>query len=275
MTPPADTTAQPFPWDLVAAGTGACAVVMLILWVLAWRHRDAGLVDVGWAACLGGLAVAWAVFADGSALQRTLAGALGGLWGLRLSLHLLTDRVLGAKQEDGRYKAMREHFGANANLHFLWFFQAQAVLAVALSLVFLLAARNPSEQIAPGQWFGLGLFVLAKLGETLADRQLARFRRDPSNTGRTCRSGLWRYSRHPNYFCEWLIWCAFALVATPAPAGLWAWLAPMVMFLFVTRVTGIPYTEQQSLRSRGEDYRLYQRETNAFFPWFPRTETSQ
>lgn len=268
------TTSAPFPWTLVAQGWLAASVVMVALWVAAKRHRDAGLVDVGWAACLGGLAVAWSLLADGAGVQRALIGALGGLWGLRLAWHLLTDRVIG-QEEDGRYQALRAHWGDSADLHFIWFFQAQALLAVGLSLTFLLAARNPASELAVVQWAGLALFAAAKLGEIVADRQLARFRRDPNNKGKTCRVGLWRYSRHPNYFCEWLIWCAFALVATPAPGGAWAWLAPVAMYVFITRVTGIPYTEAQSLRSRGEDYRRYQRETNAFFPWFPSAETSR
>ena len=262
-------SASALPWTLLGLGWAAGALLMLVLWALSRRHRDAGVVDVGWAALLGALAVMLAWTGDGHPTQRLLIGTLGGLWGLRLATHLLFDRVLG-KPEDGRYRALRQHWGPRADVHFLWFFQVQALLAVVLSLPFALAAGNPSPRLALLQWCGLALFVGAKLGETVADRQLARFRADPHNRGRTCRRGPWRWSRHPNYFCEWLVWCAFALLALPAPHGAWALLAPALMYLMVTRVSGIPWTEAQALRSRGDDYRRYQAETNAFFPGPPR-----
>ena len=122
------------------------------------------------------------------------------------------------------------------------------------------------------EWFGFILWLVALGGETLADRQLAGFKADPSNRGKVCRTGLWRSSRHPNYFFEWLVWVSLFVVALPAP---WGWItifAPALMLFFLLRVTGIPYTEQQSLRSKGDAYRAYQRTTNAFFPWFPKKE---
>lgn len=254
--------------DLLVQAWIASAALMAVLWGFAVRHRDAGLVDVGWAASLCGMAIFYAVAGEGSDVQRLLAGAVGGLWGGRLAWHLLTDRVLG-KPEDGRYKALREHWGDRANLQFVWFFQAQAALAALLSIPFLVIAHTELAALAPVQYAGLAVFVVAKTGEAISDRQLAAWRRNPDNKGKTCREGLWRYSRHPNYFFEWLIWWGFALLAGPAPYGPWMWLGPVVMYVFVTRLTGIPYTEQQALRSRGDDYRRYQQTTNAFFPWFP------
>lgn len=265
MLPPVESLAPLLPaWFAAAAFMG-------VLWFVQRGLGDAGIVDVGWAAALGALAVAFALLGDGAPVQRLLVGTLGGLWGLRLALHLLLDRVIG-KPEDGRYRALREHWGTRADAHFIWFFQLQALVAAALSLPFLLAADNPRPELASVQWAALALFVLAKAGESLADRQLARWRADPAHRGRTCRHGLWRLSRHPNYFCEWLVWCAFALLAWPAPGGALALLAPLLMLLLVTRVSGIPHTEAQALRSRGADYEAYQRTTSAFFPWFPRPD---
>lgn len=261
-------------WTLPIFGWAGSAALMAVLWVVARAQRNANWVDVGWAASLLGLALLYAVAGTGSGVQRLLAGLVGGVWAGRLTLHLLFDRTLG-EPEDGRYRYLREHWGARADAHFVWFFQAQALLAVLLSLPFFLIASHPDGSIGPIQWAGLALFLVAKAGETVADRQLARWRRDPANAGRTCRAGMWRYSRHPNYFCEWLIWCGFALVATPAPFGTWAWIAPALMYVLVTRVTGIPYTEMQAVRSRGDDYRRYQATTNAFFPWFPRVEPAR
>ncbi|MGA1526034.1 MAG: DUF1295 domain-containing protein [Planctomycetota bacterium] len=260
-------------WSALLWGWAGSAVLMAVLHLVAVRVRNANWVDVGWAASLLGLILGFAVTGPGALEQRLLLGAVGGAWALRLTLHLLLDRTFG-EPEDGRYAHLRAHFGPRANLHFVWFFQAQAVLAVGLSVPFLLWAHSSVAGITSWQWAGVFLFVAAKTGETVADRQLAAWRHDPANRGRTCRSGMWRYSRHPNYFCEWLIWCAFAWIATPAPYGSWAWIAPAVMLVLITRVTGIPYTEMQALRSRGDDYRAYQRTTSAFFPWPPRADAA-
>ena len=112
--------------------------------------------------------------------------------------------------------------------------------------------------------------MVAVAGEALADRQLAAFQADPGSRGGTCRAGLWPYSRHPNYFFEWLTWVAYAAFALPSPWG-WTFVcAPLLMLFLRFRVTGIPMAEEQALRSRGDDYREYQRTTSAFFPWFPK-----
>jgi protein-S-isoprenylcysteine O-methyltransferase Ste14 len=126
-----------------------------------------------------------------------------------------------------------------------------------------------AERDASSRLGGAQMMLLAVGGEALADHQLHAHRRDPAQHGRTCRRGLWAWSRHPNYFFEWLTWCGIALVAAPA-AGWWAALQPVAMFVLVRFVSGVPYTELQALKSRGDDYRRYQQETNAFVPWWPR-----
>jgi cyclopropane-fatty-acyl-phospholipid synthase len=113
------------------------------------------------------------------------------------------------------------------------------------------------------------LAALALYGETTADQQLAEFRNNPEHRGLSCRNGWWRYSRHPNYFFEWLHWFAYPLMGWGGEYQYWLWLAPVLMFCFLYFFTGIPFTEQQALRSRGEDYRLYQKTTSMFFPWWP------
>ena len=122
---------------------------------------------------------------------------------------------------------------------------------------------------------GVAIWAIGVAGEAVADAQLARFRADPGHRGRTCRAGLWRYSRHPNYFFEWLTWWAYVAIAWGAPHGWVALFGPAVMLLFLFKVTGIPYTEAQALRSRGDDYRAYQRTTSAFVPWFPRADAEE
>jgi steroid 5-alpha reductase family enzyme len=112
---------------------------------------------------------------------------------------------------------------------------------------------------------------VAWIGESAADFQLMYFKSKPANHGVICQVGLWKYSRHPNYFFESLIWIAFALFAMGSPYGYVALIAPMLILYFLFRVTGIPATEAQALRSKGESYRRYQQTTSAFVPWFPRS----
>ncbi|MBK7405983.1 MAG: DUF1295 domain-containing protein [Phycisphaerales bacterium] len=245
------------------------ALAMLTLWFVQRRTRDAGIVDVGWAACLGSAAVFCAWTGAGDDTRRVLVGAMGGAWGLRLAAHLLFDRVLKGP-EDGRYQMMREQFGTRIQPVLLAFFLAQALLVVILSPPFVLAAADPhAPRLLDG--IALAVWLAGWLGELLADHQLRSFKQDPSARGRVCTVGLWRWSRHPNYFFEWVMWIAFALLATGAPHGWVAWSAPALMLIFILKLTGIPPTEARALRSRGEAYREYQRSTSAFVPWFPKS----
>jgi steroid 5-alpha reductase family enzyme len=202
-----------------------------------------------------------------------MLAVLGGTWGLRLALHLW--HRVRHEAEDGRYAYLRTHWHGSQWKFFL-FFQAQALLILLFALPFLAVARNADA--APARLVMAALLWLACVaGESIADRQLARFRADPANKGKTCRTGLWRYSRHPNYFFEWLHWFSYLILAagdslaslTVMPGAL-AWLGPVLMYLFLRYLSGVPYTEAQALRTRGQDYADYQRSTPMLFPWFPR-----
>lgn len=257
-------------WSLAMVWLGA-ALAMSVGWRWQRQRHNAGIVDAIWAAGVGGSAVLLAVLGDGAPLPRALLALLGGVWGLRLALHLWR-RVRG-EAEDGRYRHLRAHWQGHQGKFWL-FFQFQAVLGVLFALPFAAVARNPVA--APTLWTALGVTIwgLSVAGEAIADRQLARFRADPGNRGRTCRTGLWRYSRHPNYFFEWTHWFAYVALAVGSP---WAWLAwsgPLVMYLFLRWISGVPYTEAQALRTRGEDYRAYQRSTPMLIPWFPRNDAN-
>ena len=257
--------------QLIAIGAGS-ALIMLALWALQLRTKDAGVVDVAWAGCLGLSAILASITGEGELARRILIGVIGGIWGLRLASHLLFDRVLKGP-EDGRYQMMREQFGPRINPIMLAFFEAQALLVVILCAPFLLAASAADPAPTLSDILGAALWLVGITGETTADRQLVRFKRDPANSGKVCDVGLWRYSRHPNYFFEWLMWCAFAIVALPADYGWLGLSAPALILLFVLKLTGIPPTEARAIRSRGEAYRRYQWTTSAFFPWFPREDT--
>lgn len=249
----------------LAYSAAALSVLFALLWVEAVRSRDASLVDVGWALGLGAMGLVAAHAGSGDAGRRLLLAGLATAWSLRLAAHLYFDRVRG-KPEDGRYAALRSSWGPRANRNFFFFFQAQALLDLLLALPFFAAAARP-ERLGPVDWAAAALLVLSVLGETLADRSLAAFRADPANRGKVCREGLWAWSRHPNYFFEWSVWLAFAALA---PGDWRSWVSPALMLYFLFRVTGIPATEAQALRSRGDAYRLYQREVSAFIPLPPR-----
>lgn len=250
---------------------GALAIAFALLWWRQTRTQNATSVDAAWTIAIGCMALAAVGWREGAAVQRIVAGSLALTWSGRLGWHLLVHRVFGHGGEDGRYRAMREHWGPAANGRFFWFYQAQAGAAFVFALPFWCLAGHPEPTLATVQWVGLALLLVAQLGEHRADRQLQRHRADPTQHGRTCRAGLWRYSRHPNYFFEWASWCGIAAVAAPA-AGWLAAIQPVVMLLLVRFLSGVPFTELQAVKSRGDDYRSYQRTTNAFFPWWPRSE---
>jgi steroid 5-alpha reductase family enzyme len=255
----------------VASGWAMVAGVFFLLWLLSVRQRNAGWVDVGWSLTLVLLAAWYALQVDGIVWRRVLFAALAAAWGLRLGWHILR-RLLREGGEDPRYAHLRAHWGQHANARFFWFFQAQGLANLLLTAPVLLLMRLDRAAITLFDLLGAALMIAAVAGETMADRQLARWRADPANRGRTCREGLWAASRHPNYFFEWLHWTAypvFGLALFTAGQGAW-WpltlLGPAVMLVLLLRFTGIPYTERQALKSRGEDYRRYQREVPAFFP---------
>lgn len=248
----------------------ALSGMFLLAWLWQRRTEDATAVDTIWSFALAAQAILYALVGDGDAWIRGAVGVLGGAWGLRLGWHL-HQRSHG-RGEDGRYAALRERWGNGAQKGFFWLYQLQALVAWLFGAVFWAAAG--AARVAPDAWWfaGVAVWLIAVGGEALADRQLERCRRDESVD--VCRSGLWRYSRHPNYFFEFVHWFAYPLLAWGAP---WWWvsaLGPAVMLAFLWRISGIPWTEQQALRSRGEAYRRYQQTTSILIPWPPKETSS-
>jgi cyclopropane-fatty-acyl-phospholipid synthase len=273
-----------------------CSFSMIATWYWQQRCRNAGWVDVVWSALMGIQALLYGGFVlfksdnpkslsmSTPSLLVLLALGLALLWSGRLAWYLFW-RVRG-EVEDGRYQALRQRWEPKPGLKFFGFFLAQALIAWLLGLSFYLLfnslslADNTATGVQSSLFFlGLGLGIGAIVGETISDRQLARHRHQ--YPGITCRSGLWRYSRHPNYFFEWLHWLSYPLMVSSVywgqdgevGWGLWIWLAPVIMLIFLYRITGIPYTEKQAVKSRGDDYRRYQQETSAFFPWWPKASS--
>lgn len=250
---------------LAALCTGFGLLYLLARWV-----NNYGLVDIAWSYAFGALAAFYALAGPGWPVRRALVAALAVLWSARLGTHLAV-RVIGHHPvEDGRYRQLRLDWSANFTAKMAGFFQMQAVSVVLLGAAFLVACLNPAPALHPLEIAGTALWLVALSGEALADSQLAAFKRSPASKGRVCDAGLWRYSRHPNYFFEWLIWVAFFVFALGSPWGWVGIVGPASILYLLLRVTGIPMTEEQSIRSRGDAYRRYQQTTSAFVPWFPK-----
>lgn len=257
-------------WFLFTTALVVSMGLMFAVWVLAKRLNNAGIVDVAWALGFALVALIYLVAGVGALERKLLIATMVVIWSLRLGIYLWVRVARSHPEEDGRYAALRERFPTNTWPMFLLFFELQAVLLAVLSVPFALAASNPSAMFSPWEWAGAGLWLVAMLGEAVSDWQLHRFRSRPENKGRTCRTGLWGVSRHPNYFFEWLVWVAFFVFALGTPHGWIAIYAPVLMLYFLLRVTGVPATEAEALGSCGEEYREYQRTTSGFVPWFPR-----
>lgn len=258
------------PWFMILIGWILMAVVMAVLWLLQRRTGDAGIVDVAWGMGVGLLSLffVWGS-SEGDLTRRVIIATLSLLWALRLSVYILW-RVL-TMAEDGRYQTLKKDWGAAAQVKLFWFYQFQAIGSLLFALPMLIAARGTSP-LGLFDILGVSIWFLAMIGEFIADWQLARFRANPKNQGQVCQAGLWKYSRHPNYFFEWLHWWAYVGLAMSAPWGWVTLLGPLLMLHFILNVTGIPPTEAQALKSRGDAYREYQRTTSAFFPWPPKLE---
>jgi steroid 5-alpha reductase family enzyme len=253
----------------------ALLAVMVIVMALGWlwqkRHSNAGIVDVLWSLGVGFGALWMALTGNGAVWPRCTMALLGATWSVRLAWHLAR-RVLH-EEEDGRYRHLRAHWHGSQTKFFL-FFEGQALLVVLFSLPFVAVAQNPVPGVTPVLALGVIIWIGAVWGEAIADRQLARFRCNPAHRGKTCRAGLWRYSRHPNYFFEWLHWFAYAAMAWGSPIAWLAWSGPVVMYVFLRWISGVTFTEAQALRQRGDDYREYQRTTPMFIPWLPKSTPS-
>ncbi|GAB4175556.1 MAG: DUF1295 domain-containing protein [Terrimicrobiaceae bacterium] len=253
---------------LVGIATNVAMVWMALAWIFARRADNAGWVDVAWSYAFTVATILLCALGPAPADRKLLLIALVAGWSLRLGTYLVW-RV-GRHPEDPRYAQLREQFPQRPWLMFFGVFQAQAVLVGILCTPFAIVAANTSHTFSIWEAVGAAVWVVGLAGESIADSQLAAFKRDPANRGMVCDVGLWRYSRHPNYFFEWVIWVGFGLLALGAPHGWLGLMSPIIMYYLLTRVTGIPPAEAGSLKSRGDAYREYQKTTSPFFPMPPK-----
>jgi len=254
-------------FGLAAAMSGA--------WLVQHRLGNAGWVDVIWTFATGAAAVAGALlpWQGGFSERQMLVAALAALWSLRLGVYLAGRVAHGP--EDVRYAALRKEWGAEYPKRMFGFLQIQAAAAWLLALSVMVAGHNPRGGLGFADAAGVAVLLAAIIGEGIADAQMRRFKADPANRGKVCDIGLWRWSRHPNYFFEWLGWLAYPCFAisfgADYPWGFLALTGPAFMYWLLVYVSGIPMLEEKMIESRGDAYRDYQRATSAFFPLPPKS----
>ncbi|MFL9982030.1 DUF1295 domain-containing protein [Paraburkholderia sediminicola] len=254
---------------LAAAVIALIGLIVIFSAVWAWQLKtgNAGMVDPVWAYSLGLVAVLYAVLSNGDPVSRALT-ALGGLvWGVRLGTHLWK-RNFG-KPEDARYRRFREEWGDKAASKMFWFFQVQVAISMLLSIAFLVPSYRKSAPASGWIVLAVVVWIASVVGEGIADRQLKRFAQDPANHTTVCRVGLWRYSRHPNYFFECVHWLAYIALSIGTRWGWFTLLPPVLTAFLLLKLSGIPLLEE-SMAKRRAGYADYMRTTSALIPWPPR-----
>jgi steroid 5-alpha reductase family enzyme len=252
------------------------SVLMAGAWIVQQRTGNSGWVDTIWTFSLGLVGVGcalWPMEGAPHTSRQWLVAALVAIWSLRLGVHIAI-RSAGIS-DDPRYADFAREWGADSPRRMFIFLQNQGLGSIPLAFAIFVAAHMPGDGLRLADYLGALILLTGIAGEALADAQLNAFRTDPANKGRVCDIGLWRWSRHPNYFFEWFGWLAYPVIGISYgdplsyPWGFAAVLAPIFMYWILVHVTGIPPLEAQMLRSRGDRYRDYQSRTSRFFPWLP------
>jgi steroid 5-alpha reductase family enzyme len=249
----------------------ALSAAMAVAWRVALASGRSGWIDATWSLAVGAAGIVAALAPAGNAApseRQILVASMVALWSLRLGVHIALRTRAGA--DDPRYAQLRKDWGVQASPRLFWFLQLQAAVALLLALAVGVAAHRPAPALGLSDLAGVLILLLAVIGEGLADRQLASFRRRAVGAGGICTIGLWRFSRHPNYFFEWLAWLAYAVIAIDPggayPLGWSAMVAPALMYWLLVHVSGIPPLEAHMERTRGERFRAYRDKVNAFWP---------
>jgi steroid 5-alpha reductase family enzyme len=254
----------------LGAAVSLCLAISLA-WAVQRRTGRSGWIDTIWSAAVGvvGIGVALAPVGPGGSGRGALAAFLVAAWAARLALHI--GWRTRAAPEDPRYADLARQWGAAFSRRLFWFLQAQAAAALVLVASVRLAAINPAP-LRAADVLAVLILLAALAGESLADLQLQRFRSAHRNARALCEDGLWAWSRHPNYFFEWLGWFAYPLLAISSenPSGWLALAAPLLMYVLLVHVSGIPPLEAQLAATRGQDFHDLCERVSAFFPLPPR-----
>jgi steroid 5-alpha reductase family enzyme len=254
-------------WGNYLAGLAVMLLMGVVTWSISLRRRDVSIVDSLWSLMFLGGALAYFALADSASARGLLVLVLVGLWAIRLSAYI-TWRNWG-EGEDQRYQKIRARNEPGFAFKSLYLvFALQAVIAWAVSLPLLVAIDSPS----PLGWLdyaGVALFAVGFLFEAVGDWQLSKFKGDPDNAGKVLDTGLWRYTRHPNYFGNACLWWGFFAFAWSA-GGWWAVISPLLMTWLLLKVSGVSLLESD-ISERRPKYRDYKERTSAFVPWPPKT----
>jgi steroid 5-alpha reductase family enzyme len=266
---------SPVPFALLPLGVlVAMAVVMSSGWLFQRAVKNGGWSDVFWTYGTGATCALACLVPNGAAGSPTwrqmLVAALVAIWSLRLGTYVATRVARGA--EDARYADFRREWGAQFQRNMFGLLIVQAPVTAILSLSILVAARHSHPGFRIADLIGALILIGSILGEGLADQQMKAFRADPASKGKVCDTGLWAWSRHPNYLFEALGWLAYPVIAIDLahPFSLVSLIAPIVMFIVLRFGTGVPPLEAAMLKSRGDAYRLYQARVSAFWPRPPK-----
>ena len=244
---------------------------MTIMWAWGRFKNNYGVIDVGWGPVIIGQGIVYAIFGENNPVKLFVVG-VGIVWALRLAVYIFFTRILPNHPEDKRYVEFRKDYGNKVHSKFYTnVFLLQGGLALFVSIPFLIVSLKAFEEFSILVWIGCAISLLGILFEAIADLQLKNFVHDPSNKGKVCNIGLWKYSRHPNYFFEWIVWVGVGIATLAVPEiGFLGLITPIFMYLLLVYVSGVPLAEKQSLKSKGKLFEEYQKTTNAFFPWFPK-----
>jgi len=240
---------------------------MTLVFFLATSIRDNSIVDIFYG--LAFIVVCWGAWLYHGAdhWRALLLLVLLTIWGVRLAIHLLLRKK--GHGEDFRYRKFREDWGEHVVVKsFFQIFWLQGMVVVAISAPILITIGSPGGGSAVLDWIGAALWLTGFLIESLADLQLLRFISNSANKGRIMRYGIWRFSRHPNYFGEAVLWWGIFLIGLGSPLGIWGIISPVLISFLLLRVSGIPMLEKKW--EGNPEYEEYKEKTNAFVPWFPR-----
>ena len=253
---------------LVVYSLVACCVIMFFVWLWSYRIGNAGVVDIFWSYNFPVIAFILLLFGPGFETRKLLFCGMVIIAGGRLGTHLAVRVLKHLRQEEPRYAQIRKEWGENAELKMALFFQMQALSNILLAVPFFIIILNTSPELNVFEYVGAAIWLISVLGEATADAELAAFKKNPANKGKVCDKGLWGYSRHPNYFFEWLMWVSYFVFALGSPSGYLAISSPAIILYLLLKVTGIPMTEEQSIRTKGDAFRKYQQQVSVFVPWF-------
>lgn len=242
--------------------------VLLVLWGLSLHRKDASIIDIFWGPAFAIVAWTTAMGVTTLSARGVLVTVMASLWGLRLGAYLGWRNH--GKAEDYRYQAMRRSYGSRftmISLPLVFGVQGALILVISLPVQVAINASGPSLTVLDA--IGLAVWAVGLCFESLGDWQLAAFKADPRNRGRVMNKGLWRYTRHPNYFGDFMVWWGFFLMAVSTPWGLLTALGPAVMTFMLLRVSGVALLER-TISERRPDYADYIARTSPFFPMPPR-----